>query len=400
MASMHRMIDDCAEACLPAPGGGPAPLEGLCPLLAEADGEEEDTSGDRPGGFMEYAADDPEQVSPLALELEMPTEVPSPRRIPAHPKREVFSKLGCALAIHAALLLAAHLFSLAAPSPAAEPRFLVVSLAGFGGNGGGGAGTKIEGPPPGGAAAARDVDSGASHPPETGHESTAAAVEPPPAQIPEEPPQPAAESVAPPPRAVPEQAIAQNDPKPRKKPPARPDPWKPAGIGSAYPAKKASSPRIPAEVPEQAPAATGKDLPPGGGNAAGEGHGGDAHGGAGGSGQGHGGGKEGSGSGPAGTSSEFTLREVEHPPVVLRKVEPRFPEAARKLGITGKVVVKFLVKTDGRVARPSILEAQPPGLFEQSVLDTLDKWCFKPGAHKGRVVATWVVQPIQFRLAR
>jgi TonB family protein len=99
-------------------------------------------------------------------------------------------------------------------------------------------------------------------------------------------------------------------------------------------------------------------------------------------------------------SGEFFLRQVDQPPTPTRKIEPEFPLTARRLGIGGKVVVKFLVKTDGNVAKASVVEAEPKEIFEQSALDAVRDWQFIPGRYHGEAVATWVVLPIQFRLTR
>ena len=85
-------------------------------------------------------------------------------------------------------------------------------------------------------------------------------------------------------------------------------------------------------------------------------------------------------------------------PQPLHRVEPLYPQRARKQGICGKVVLRFLVEADGHVSRPSILEANPVGYFEQSALDAIRHWRFKPGVFRGRAVATWVVLPVQFQL--
>ena len=99
-------------------------------------------------------------------------------------------------------------------------------------------------------------------------------------------------------------------------------------------------------------------------------------------------------------SGEFSLQQVDQPPTPTRRIEPEFPLTARRLGIGGKVVVKFLVKTDGNVARASIIEADPKEIFEESALKAVREWQFNPGRLHGEVVATWVVLPIQFRLTR
>ncbi|MDY0040296.1 MAG: TonB family protein [Desulforhabdus sp.] len=98
------------------------------------------------------------------------------------------------------------------------------------------------------------------------------------------------------------------------------------------------------------------------------------------------------------SSKEFGLDEVDLKPQVLKQEKPAYPLLARRRNLTGKVTVKFLVDRHGNIRKPKILEAHPQGVFEQSVLESIVKWRFKPGVYKGREVATWVVLPIQFRL--
>jgi periplasmic protein TonB len=113
-------------------------------------------------------------------------------------------------------------------------------------------------------------------------------------------------------------------------------------------------------------------------------------------------GKHGSGHSAPGTGNQntFALNQVDQPPVVVRKVEPEFPAAARKMDLSGRVVAKFLVKPDGHVSNVTILEMHPSGIFEQSVIEALTKWEFKPGIYRDKPVSTWVVLPVRFRLAR
>lgn len=95
---------------------------------------------------------------------------------------------------------------------------------------------------------------------------------------------------------------------------------------------------------------------------------------------------------------EFGSDEVDQAPRVVKQERPVYPLVARRRNLSGKVTVKFLVDQTGRVAKPKILEAHPQGIFEESVLESVTKWQFKPGMYRGKEVATWVVLPIQFRL--
>jgi TonB family protein len=100
----------------------------------------------------------------------------------------------------------------------------------------------------------------------------------------------------------------------------------------------------------------------------------------------------------SGIAGELDVTKVDQVPQILKKIEPVYPNRARTLGISGRVMVKFLVEPDGHVSRPSVVEAHPTGYFEQSALEAVRQWRFKPGFFRGQVVATWVTLPVQFRI--
>ena len=116
-------------------------------------------------------------------------------------------------------------------------------------------------------------------------------------------------------------------------------------------------------------------------------------------GAGVGGGGTGSGHGSGG-SGGFGLNQVDIPPIPIKRVKPEFPGQAKEMGLSGKVVLKFLVEADGRVANASVILARPQGVFDRSALEAIGEWRFRPGRYKGKAVAVWVELPVCFRLAR
>ena len=151
----------------------------------------------------------------------------------------------------------------------------------------------------------------------------------------------------------------------------------------------ADSQKITAVTKDHAPQDAGADLGGGHGESLGNGRG---------TGEGSGGPGPSNSSSGTGFSGEFDAASVDKIPQILKKIDPAYPDRARSLGICGKVVVRFLVEPDGRVSKPSIVEAHPKGYFEQSTLEAVRHWQFKPGCFKGKDVATWVILPVQFRL--
>lgn len=99
-------------------------------------------------------------------------------------------------------------------------------------------------------------------------------------------------------------------------------------------------------------------------------------------------------------SNRFELKQVDKAPCPIQKVEPEFPPAARRMGVGGSVVVRFLVKADGSVGEASVVRAEPSGVFERNALEAVGKWRFEPGCYHGKAVATWVVLAVQFRLSK
>jgi len=98
-------------------------------------------------------------------------------------------------------------------------------------------------------------------------------------------------------------------------------------------------------------------------------------------------------------SREFEAAEVDREPRLVSQVPPIYPYSARRRGIDGEVVVRFLVDASGRVNKLSIVRAVPKGVFEQAVEQSVNRWRFKPGYYQGRPVSTWVVLPIRFKLS-
>lgn len=68
------------------------------------------------------------------------------------------------------------------------------------------------------------------------------------------------------------------------------------------------------------------------------------------------------------------------------RVEPMYPRRAAERGITGYVVVKFRVGTAGQVINPTIVDADPRGVFEQAVLKAVRKWKYNPKVVDGKAI--------------
>ena len=74
------------------------------------------------------------------------------------------------------------------------------------------------------------------------------------------------------------------------------------------------------------------------------------------------------------------------------------PEAAAK-HIQGYVVVSYDVTADGTVANARVVEAQPPGVFDEAALVAVRGWQFNAASDNGRLVATMgLTSRVEFKL--
>lgn len=149
-------------------------------------------------------------------------------------------------------------------------------------------------------------------------------------------------------------------------------------------AKQASTPAPAQTVEERTPPADGP-------SAANAGSPGGSGGGVGG-GQGTGAGTAtGSGTGQGGIA-------VNRMPVPVRTVKPRYPMSARRMGQSGQVLLRIHVDRDGSVREVTVVQADPPGVFENAAVDAVRKWHFTPALSRGTTVSMWITLPIRFAL--
>lgn len=83
------------------------------------------------------------------------------------------------------------------------------------------------------------------------------------------------------------------------------------------------------------------------------------------------------------------------PPVPVRTVPPEYPDALKRDGVVGMVVVKCTIDEQGNVADPEIEKSTNPG-FDKAAVDAIKKWKFKPARQDGNPVAKKVSIPIKF----
>ena len=99
----------------------------------------------------------------------------------------------------------------------------------------------------------------------------------------------------------------------------------------------------------------------------------------------------------------FLAAEVDETPQVDNPAncQPRYPQVMQSAGIPGKVVMQFVVNTDGKVD-PSSLKVMNSThkAFEDPAKEALIKCAFKPGRSRGQPVRVLVQQAVAFKLSQ
>ncbi|MEO6323297.1 MAG: TonB family protein [Thermoanaerobaculia bacterium] len=86
------------------------------------------------------------------------------------------------------------------------------------------------------------------------------------------------------------------------------------------------------------------------------------------------------------------------PPQLMSRIEPRYPEIARRTGVGGDVVLRVVVEPNGRVGRVEIVSGAPFGLTASAV-DAVGRWIYRPARIAGRPVAVWKVVRVRFSVS-
>jgi protein TonB len=93
----------------------------------------------------------------------------------------------------------------------------------------------------------------------------------------------------------------------------------------------------------------------------------------------------------------FDISKLDQQPVARFQARPQYPFEMRRAGISGEVLVDFIVDTNGDV-RNAFSAHSSQREFENSAVQAVSKWKFKPGRKNGHAVYTHMQVPIVFTL--
>lgn len=89
---------------------------------------------------------------------------------------------------------------------------------------------------------------------------------------------------------------------------------------------------------------------------------------------------------------------VEKEPVIVKKVEPKYPELAMRAGIEGKVWVKIWVDKEGKAKQVVVMKSDAE-IFNDPAIEAAKQFVFTPAYMNNGPVAVWVSVPFRFKLA-
>jgi len=77
----------------------------------------------------------------------------------------------------------------------------------------------------------------------------------------------------------------------------------------------------------------------------------------------------------------------------------KYPTICQEQGIQGRVIVQFVVNTDGSIVDAQVIKPVNPYLDKEAlrVVGTMPKW--KPGEQRGKKVRVRFTLPVTFRLS-
>lgn len=84
------------------------------------------------------------------------------------------------------------------------------------------------------------------------------------------------------------------------------------------------------------------------------------------------------------------------PPILAHRVNPPYPEALKKAGVSGSVKIRAIITKNGDVTSPELISATDPALGE-AALATVVKWKFDPALKARKFVDAKIEIPIEFR---
>lgn len=87
-------------------------------------------------------------------------------------------------------------------------------------------------------------------------------------------------------------------------------------------------------------------------------------------------------------------------PLASRNAPPKYPDFARRNGWQGVVLVRVVVRPDGKVKAATLCRGSGYSVLDQAALDAVRRWLFQPKVAGGLAVESTVEVPVTFSLRK
>ncbi len=90
------------------------------------------------------------------------------------------------------------------------------------------------------------------------------------------------------------------------------------------------------------------------------------------------------------------LNQVDEPPVLQKRVDPKYPSSAKTMGIEGQVMVSALISETGDVVEVVVIQGLPGG-FDEATVTAVKQWKYDAAIKDGQKVRVWKPITITFK---
>ena len=92
------------------------------------------------------------------------------------------------------------------------------------------------------------------------------------------------------------------------------------------------------------------------------------------------------------------LSLVDTPPILIKRIQPKYPPSAKSLGIEESVMSNALISENGDVEKTVVIKGGNPQYgFKEASQDAVRQWRFKPAVKNGVKVKVWKPIMIAFK---
>lgn len=103
------------------------------------------------------------------------------------------------------------------------------------------------------------------------------------------------------------------------------------------------------------------------------------------------------GTGPGAGEEPLRVGGEVKAPVLITRIEPAYPEAARKARMEGVVILEAIITASGSIEEVKVLKSVNP-LLDASGVRAVQQWRYKPATLNGRAVRVYLTVTVTFNL--